>query len=481
MSAGNVLAQPVRREQRRVLEFNAQKISEWCGGTWDPHPPTHIVGVSNDTRSLRSGNLYVAISGDRFDGHEYVNEAFAHGASASVVRSDWNVADKGMCLLRVSDPRRALGDIARGYRRQVNPDIVGITGSAGKTSVKELTAHILSAHVPTAKSRGNWNNDIGLPLSLLEMDSNTLAGVFEVATNHPGEIASLCSILEPDWGVVTNIGAAHIGYFGSIEAIAEEKSSMLRHLPTEGIAVLDCGDVYYARLRDVAPNRVVTVSTTGPADYQVRKTGSPAAVQIHERETDTSHCVALKQTGDFHAANLAFAVATARTYGMAWEEIRDAVKSYIPPGLRWQVELRNGVRIVNDAYNANPLSMQAALHAFAQMDAPGRKCLVLAGMMELGTAEDCEHAALGEIVARGDWAHLIVVGKLGEKIARAALRAGWSPDATLCCLNNTEAAKALRDLVREGDAVLLKGSRVFRLEEIVDAFVNEENTQAEFS
>ena len=143
-----------------MAEFDAQKVSEWCGGTWDPRAPARIAGVSNDTRTLRRDNLYVAITGDRFDGHDYVREAFARGAGAAVVRRDWQVPDAGMCLLRVADPRRALGDAARGYRRQVNPDIVGVTGSAGKTSVKEMTAHILSAHTPTARSPGNWNNDI---------------------------------------------------------------------------------------------------------------------------------------------------------------------------------------------------------------------------------------------------------------------------------------------------------------------------------
>jgi len=464
-----------------VPEFNAQKLSEWCGGSWDPHPPMHISGVSNDTRSLRSGNIYVAVSGDRFDGHDYVNEAFVRGASASIVRSDWRAADGGKCLLRVSDPRKALGDIARGYRRQLNPHIIGITGSAGKTSVKELTAHLLSAHIPTAKSRGNWNNDIGLPLSLLEMDASTSAGVFEVATNHPGEIASLCCILEPGWGVVTNIGAAHLGYFGSIDAIADEKASLLRHLPAEGIAVLDCSDVYFTSLRDAAPDRIVSVSASGPADYEVRKTSAQGAVQIYERETETSQCIALTQVGDFHASNLAFAVAIARTFGMPWMDICDAVNSYVPLELRWQVEFRNGVRIVNDAYNANPLSMRAALHAFAQMEVPGRKWLVLGGMMELGTAEDHEHVSLGEDVACGDWTQLITVGKLGERIAHGAMRAGWSADATLCCSNNVEAAQALRDLIEEGDAVLLKGSRAFRLEELVDAIVNEQKKQADLS
>lgn len=474
MISDTMQTRSAKRDERRIVSFDAQEIAEWCDGAWDSHAPTGIAGVSNDTRTLHPGNLYFAIAGDRLDGHDYVDQAFEHGASAAVVRRDWSVREKGMCLLRVADTRRALGDVARGYRRKVNPDIVGVTGSAGKTSVKDMTAHILAAHTPTARSRGNWNNDIGLPLSLLAMDLNSRVGVFEVATNHPGEISALCGILEPVWGVVTNIGAAHIGYFGSIEHIAEEKASLLRNLPAEGIAFLDCDDAYYGLLRESAPSRVVTISARAPADYCISKTVDATGIQIEEQQSGTSQRFELEHASDFHAVNLAFAVATARSFGMPWDAIVDALGSFTPPVSRWQVEVRNGVRVVNDAYNANPLSMRAALCAYEQFVVPGRKWLVLGGMLELGAEEDREHATLGERVAQGNWTGLIVVGELGEKIARAAMRAGWAAAATHCFPNKTETAAALRDLVRAGDAVLLKASHVYQLDELVDAFVAED-------
>ena len=222
----------------------------------------------------------------------------------------------------------------------------------------------------------------------------------------------------------------------------------------------------------LAPSiRVVTIGAREPADYRVRRTGEASGVVIDEKASGERCRFELPHPGDFHAFNLAFAVAAARTYGMAWDTIRDAVASYTPPGLRWQVEERNGVRVVNDAYNANPLSMRAALHAFAQAAVPGRKWLVLGGMMELGDAEEREHAALGECVAGGDWGGLIAVGELGGKIAQGALRAGWPSTATHCCATNSEASAALRDLVRAGDAVLLKASRAFRFEALADACV----------
>jgi UDP-N-acetylmuramoyl-tripeptide--D-alanyl-D-alanine ligase len=232
--------QTTQNSRNSQPDYTATELAAWCTGQWSPAPPPEIAGVTQDTRTIQSGHLYVALKGKNHDGHDFLDQAFIKGAAGAVVseeHSDAGTAEHP--VLCVEDTARALREMAAAYRDKVNPHIIAVTGSAGKSTVKEMTAAMTERKGPTARTRGNWNNDIGLPLSLLAMPAGTQFGVFEIGMNHPGEIENLCRILKPSWGIVTNIGPVHMEFFKSIDDIAREKASLLRSLPADGTAFIN--------------------------------------------------------------------------------------------------------------------------------------------------------------------------------------------------------------------------------------------------
>lgn len=449
--------------------YTAAEIAAWAGGQWDMPAPEDIAGVSNDTRSLQPGTLYIAIRGPNFDGHAFVDAAFERGALGAMVAADCGLAARpGRPLLRVSDTARGLRDMARGYRRKINPLVVAVTGSAGKSTVKEMIAQCLAAAMPTACTRGNWNNDIGLPLSMLGMPAGARTGVFEIGTNHPGEIGALCRILEPDWGVLTNIGPAHIQHFGTLDAIASEKGDLLRALPATGCAVLDRDGLHFDFLSRLSKAPVVAVSLRQEADYFcARRNALTGEFEVVEAASGERTCLRLHHPGAHNVLNALMAVAVARRAGAAWETVRTALENFAPLPMRWERSEASGLELINDAYNSNPLSMRAAIQSFAEAPASGGKWLLLADMLELGDDGLREHDELGRFVAGGRWAGLIAVGPLARRAADAAEAAGMEPARILRCGGNRDAAGALARAAKPGDSVLLKGSRGMHLEEVV--------------
>jgi len=448
--------------------FTAQAAADWAGGRWEPRGPSLIAGVCHDSRTVRPNDLFVALTGPTFDGHDFLDDVFGRGACGAVVAEGRALpAAAGRPLLRVDDPAAALRRLAAGYRQAVNPAVVAVTGSAGKSTVKEMTTRILATRMPAAGTRGNWNNDIGLPLSLLAMAPDTRVGVFEVGMNHPGETRRLCALLKPTWGVVTNVGPVHIEFFESVEAIAREKAEVLRSLPPDGMAVLSRECACFEVFQEAAPGRVVTVSVGGaPADYVCRGHGPGwRELAVQERASGKEIGLRLRAPGEHNAANALLAAAVAREFGVPWDDIVRALESYAGLPMRWETRDVRGITLINDAYNANPLSMRAALRAFADLPCAGRKWLALGDMLELGALSAAEHRALGALVARGGWAGLIAVGPLGRLIAEGAAGGGMPPATIARCADNPRAAAAVAERARPGDAVLLKASRGLRLEE----------------
>lgn len=477
--------------------FSQEELSVWSGGTWVPGPPVRVMGVSNDTRSIREGNLYFALSGERFDGHEFAAQAMSKGAAGAVVAADRVDGIRKQCaaaaswpLLAVGDTRRALMDIAAGYRKSVGLEIVGITGSVGKSTVKEMTAAILGRTRRTACTKGNWNNDVGLPLSILAMDRSAEIGVYELGTNHPGEIPGLCEVLCPSSGAVTNVGPVHLEYFGSIEAIAAEKGALLQCIPGDGFAVLDSGGAFFELLSSMCRARVIAVGCGRDRDDYARVDGDPATGEFTVLENATGERVSLRTPlpGEHNITNAMFALAVARAYGIPWGEVREALANYVPLPMRWERlrvtwrkkgdSRRTGpapaVGVINDAYNANPLSMRASISTFAGYEASGLKWLVLSDMLELGPGGEAEHEAVGafaaEVIGRqpDDWGGLIAVGPQSHAIARGAGAAGLPEGKTVWCSDTDAAYEALSDRISSGDELLLKGSRGMRLEELVE-------------
>lgn len=453
--------------------FDADKFAEWSGGFWEPLTPDSIMGVSNNTRTLNKGDLYVAIKGEKFDGHEFVLGAFEKGASGALVDRTASVKGiEGKPLLRVDNTIDALGKIAAGYRQQIDPEIIGVTGSVGKSTVKEILASVLSTVMPTAKTWGNYNNDIGLPLSLLAMAEDAKAGVFEVGMNHSGEIASLCKILRPKWGIVTAIGSVHIKFFNSVEDIALEKGALLKSLPSDGHAILCCDDEYYEILKSRVNCNLHTVSMGNDADYVVNYKSGVNQLSVYETKSSENLNCKWVWSGKHNALNAGYAIAVARVMGMGWHDIKKGLHNYRPLAMRWDVETINGVKVINDAYNANPLSMRAALQTFAENDTCENKWLVLGAMRELGQSSDTEHYSLGEYVAEGDWSGVVLMGETGQTIAAGMKKRGFDNTRIICCESNSEAVDILFRELSDGDEVLLKASRSVALENVVEGLEN---------
>jgi UDP-N-acetylmuramoyl-tripeptide--D-alanyl-D-alanine ligase len=449
------------------VAFHANEVAAWTGGRWRGRPPAVITGFAIDSREIRPGECFIALIGARADGHDFIDAARANGAACALVRDDRTPATDStdFPMLAVPDPRRALADIARGHRSRLRGRIVAVTGSSGKTSVKEMIADLLALKGATARTIGNWNNDLGLPLSLLKMRPDDAFGVFEVGMNHPGELDPLCAILRPHISVVTCVGPVHIEFFESEEGIAREKAAVLRALDHEGIAVLPADDKWFGVLKSYVNARLVTVSLKASADYRI-EIGAPPRFAVSEWQTGESAVFDAPLPGRHVIANAGLAIAVARQFGIAWGPMAERLRAFRPPHMRWEEIERAGVRFINDAYNANPLSMRAALDAFASISVAGRRWLVLGAMRELGANAREYHRELGRALASGPWAGAILIGEEGAWIREGAKEAGF--DSVHMADDATAAARVLNDLIRPGDAVLLKASRGVGLERVLE-------------
>ncbi len=449
--------------------FDPVELARWCGGVWRPAAPAFVSAIGHDTRALAPGSLYVALRGGRHDGHAFVAEAFRLGAAGALVEdaAAASLAQHGP-VLAVPDTLTALRALAAGHRRRLRAVIIGVSGSVGKTTVKELIAHLLAAAMPVACTQGNWNNEIGLPLSLLAMPVTARAGVFEMGISHPGEMRPLCETLQPDWGVLTHVGPAHLEFFPSMEAIAREKAVLLSGLPAAGAAFLCRDQEWFELLRSLASAPVVTVSAEDAADFRcVLWRAAEGRMRVREAAGGAETELPVPLPGRHQISNTLLAVAVARRMGVDWSAIKEALAHYTGPAMRWEVTRVGGVTLINDAYNANPLSMRAALETFASVRDAARKWLVLGDMLELGSAERKEHERVGRSVGAGDWAGLIAVGSRSRWLADEAERTAEGRFKVIRRANGREAAEQLAAIIAPGDAVLFKASRGARLEEAV--------------
>jgi len=289
-----------------------------------------------------------------------------------------------------------------------------------------------------------------------------------VGTNHPGEIAALSRVLQPDWGVVTNVGPGHIGHFGTVEAIAREKSALLASLPSDGLAVVNRDGGHGDLLCEAAACATLTVSMRSDADYRcVARDAARGEALIRERESGEEFTLEGLPPGAYSVSNALLAVAVARRQGVGWHDIGSAVRNFRPGAMRWDVGRLGGVRVINDAYNANPLSARAALEAFLEQPVEGGRWLVLGGMLELGALEEHEHRSLGAWLSERTWAGLVTVGALGSLIGEGAREAGFPEDRVFDCASSASAAAVLAGETAAGDAVLLKASRGIHLEDVL--------------
>lgn len=429
-------------------------------------------GVSLDSRTLRMGDIFIALRGDRFDGHDFVSTAQAHGAVAIIVERHWAASNRAMLAsinvpaLVVEDTVKALGELARVYRRKFSIPVLLVAGSNGKTTTKDLIASVLRSHYRVLATEENFNNHIGVPKTLFQLQSRHDYAVLEAGTNHPGELAYLCSIAEPTHGLLTNIGNEHLEFFGSLEGVANAEGELFAYLRRHnGTAFVNADDSFVRKLakgvrktirygfagRQVAVRgRKLRLQESGCAEFSV----------VHGKKKE--FVVRVGIPGAHNAYNALAAVTVGLTFRVPVTKVQQAIASAPAPSKRMEIHRIADLIVINDTYNANPDSVRAALQTLAEMKIAGRRIAVLADMLELGEAAETHHRKIGEALNQYSVDIVFTYGTAARffgETARVSLKQHFS--------EKKELLKALTDTIKPGDGILVKGSRGMKMEEVV--------------
>lgn len=448
------------------------------GVLYQGDPATRVQAVSTDTRRLTGGELFFALRGERYDGHAFVSDAVAGKATGVVVEHMVPGINQNIPVIQVADTLNALQRLARYNRDLYRVPVIGITGSSGKTSTKDLVAAALSGQYRTLKTVGNMNNEIGLPLTLLEIDDRYQAVVVEMGMRGPGEIASLCRLARPTGAVITNIGEAHLERLGSVDNIARAKGEILEGIPVDGFALLHRDSPYITREARRCRGRVFFFGTGSDADIRAwdicpEGGGNRFRVRVPGGEEGEIY---LPVPGRHNVLNALAAVGVAWALGVSLDKIAKGLASATLTPMRMEIIEVGSLTIINDAYNANPASTTAALQVLAEMAGERRRIAVLGDMLELGEAAVPAHRRVGTEAA-GSVDYLITVGNLARSIANGAIAAGLPSGQVFSTASNEETIAVLKDLLAPDDVVLIKGSRGMRMEEIVQSLINKDGSK----
>lgn len=462
--------------------------------------PERACRFSIDTRALAADEIFVALRGDHADGHDYMGAAFEKRAGGVIV-SDLNRLAAGDVMaalppsaaspfvLHVDDPLQALQAIARATRQRHPIPVIGITGSNGKTTVKDMTAGMLATRFRVVKSQKSFNNHIGLPLTLANMTEAHEIAVLEMGMNAPGELTQLAAIAQPDVGLITNIAQAHFGFFHSLERIMEAKMELIRSLPPDSVAVLPADDTFFEAMRRGVPGALITFGLRGQAQPTITARHVRAMPDANYRfdlmTPDGVTPVHLPLPGEHNVANALAAAACVSAFSrMAastrtdtsdaadsrLDMLKQGLERFSASPMRMQVLTCRGVTFLNDAYNANPNSMASALRTLRTMACDGRKIAVLGDMLELGDISAAAHAEVGELAAAVPVRALFLMGEYAGDAARGAMKAGMANSQITMAASHAEVAAQLAEVAEPGDIVLLKASRGMALERVLDEY-----------
>ena len=455
-----------------MKELTLKTIAAWCGGLLDPaFEALTVSDVQTDSRKVVPGDLFIALTGEKADGHDFVAAAAQKGAVAALVSRD---VEPGVVTIKVADTVRAFGDIAAGYRKELGLKVIGITGSVGKTTTKEMTACILDRTFRTAKSEGNHNNQLGLPMSILAMPEDTQLAVLEMGMNHFGEMTYLSSIAKPDLAIITNIGTMHIEHLGTRQGILEAKLEILKGMSPEGVGVFNGDEPLLWNVRSDGGHKKYYY---GIENYSC----DVVASDIQEFEDGMRFVV----TGFGHQFELFVpvvgrhavydglaAVTAALLLGVKPEVIQNQFTGFRNTGMRQRIYEQNGVTIIEDCYNAGPESTEAALNVLESCKTEGRRIAVLGDMLELGNRSSAEHYRIGRLAAsKTDL--LFTYGAHSVRTVTGAITGGMSQKNTAHFDTHEELANMLRMRVKEGDVLLFKGSRGMKMEKVLELFLAE--------
>ena len=431
-----------------------------------------VAGIAIDSRRLQPGEAFVAIRGRRLDGHDFLDDALHRGASCLIVSREgsWARGSPDVPVIRVPDTTIALGQLARAHRRRFPTPVIAVTGSCGKTTTKELIAHLLGGTGRVLKTEGTQNNHIGVPLTLLRLSGAHAFAVVELGSNHPGEIAYLASLAQPDVAVLTNVGPVHLEFFGSLAGVLQEKLSLLDALPGDGTAILP-GDqlevCLEASKRLPSSVRRVTFGASDRCDLQALDLqAAPWGTWMRLRDHLGRWTIPLM--GYHNAENVLAALACVWALGVPLAQARERLATVEAVPLRSEVLKCRGMTILNDCYNANPLSVARAMETLCQLDVR-RRVAVLGDMLELGAHAVTAHHAIGRLAARLGVEVVLGVGEYAEAVAQGAQESPEREEVELAAYHTVEALKqALPALLHEGDGVLVKGSRRLRMEQVTE-------------
>ena len=427
-------------------------------GEFDKNTP--IFHVDTDSRDIHPGSLFIPLAGERFDGHAYINAALESGAAGCLTQRERESYQPGKFYVKVSSTQRALRDLAAWYKNQFQIPFVAVTGSVGKTTAKDMLAAVLGVKYKVLKTEGNFNNNIGLPLTLLRLDSSHQVGVVEMGMDKFGEIDYLGGIVKPEVGVITNIGDAHIERLGSRENIFKAKCELLPHIKEDGLLVLNGDDPMLATLRGHAPVRTVFCGQGEGMEYRAQITGGDGVSHIHCRLTtpNMDREVCIPALGEHMVYPTLIAAAVAERFGLTPDEIEQGIRQFVPTRMRMNILRRgNGIIILDDTYNANPQSMRAAISVLSDSQS-SYKIAVLGDMLELGKTSDELHSG---IVRQLQAEAFDKVYLCGQHFARTA-------DSFPSFTTTEELIAALRQDKLEGYHILIKGSHSMGLENVVE-------------
>ncbi|PEP59619.1 MULTISPECIES: UDP-N-acetylmuramoyl-tripeptide--D-alanyl-D-alanine ligase [Bacillus] len=428
-----------------------------------------VQGVSIDTRKITTGNLYIPIQGDRFDGHSFVEKAIENGAVATLWKKNVQNPPVNIPVIFVEDTLEALQTLAKSYRDQLDVKVIGVTGSNGKTSTKDIVTSLLATKFKVQKTEGNFNNHIGLPLTILSLEENTEMAVLEMGMSSRGEIEFLSKLARPNAAIITNIGEAHLMDLGSRDAIAEAKLEIVTGLQDGGVFVYN-GDEPLLTNRVPSMNLAAETITFGDAranNYYPTSVTLQATGTYFKMNQDENIAFYLPVLGKHNVYNTLASMAIAKYFGVTWEEMKQGLVTLQMTGMRMEiVKTENGLTIINDAYNASPTAMEAAFHLMNGLDGFSKKIIVLGDMLELGDQEVQFHYEVGKLIDPARISYVFTYGRLGAQIAEGA-KINFPNERVKVYDNKEELVKNLQEVVDVKDVVLVKASRGMKLEEVI--------------
>ena len=446
-----------------------QQAAQWCGGRIDPkYKDVTFLGANMDTRKIEEGQLFIALKGER-DGHDFIPAAIEKGAAAVLC----NHCDGDYPAIVVEDTRIALGDIARGERERIGMKVVGITGSVGKSTTKEMVSAVLSSKYKVEKTPANHNNDIGMPMAILAMSEDTEVAVLEMGMNHFREIAYLASIGKPDVAVIINIGTMHIEHLGSMEGILKAKLEILEGMHENGKIILNGDDSLLWNQKKSGGRNAIYFGVRNPEcdlkGLEVRE--AEGMLYFLTKRDRTQFAIELALEGQHYVHDALAAIGVGMELGVSVDDIQRSLAAFQNMAGRQEIFEQNGYTVIRDCYNAGPESMAAALNVLGNRS--GRKVAVLGDMLELGPCTRAEHYKVGRIAAeKADI--LLAYGPNSEAMLRGARTGGMSAKFSRAFTEKERMIQTLKVLAKPGDAILFKGSRGMRMEQVLEAFLGEE-------